>query len=121
MMTQQGLGTTTELVAPNIAVKWNPLATAPELLGTVDFGIEKIVSRDGSDPLYVVERTFVSTMTADIASILAEDYSVINPATGEQTTEPGWKLMAMIKAVVDRRLELASAPPAMPQQLEETD
>jgi hypothetical protein len=115
MITKQGLGTTTELVAPNITVKWNPTAQAASLLGSVDFGIEEIVSRDDSDPVFVVSRQFVSTISADIGEILAEDYVIEDPATGEQVTEPGWKLMAMIKAVVDRRLQLAGAgAPAQP-------
>ncbi len=109
MITKQGLGTTTELVAPNIAVKWNPTAINAEQLGTVDFAIEQIVTRDGSDPLFVVSRDFVSVINAPISELLAEDYSVINPETGEETVEPGWKLMALIKAVVDRRLQLVGA------------
>lgn len=115
MIIQKGLGTTTELVAPNIAVKWNPVAVTPEQMGTVDFGVEKIVSRDDSDPLFLVERGFVSTMTADIASILDGDYTITNPSTGEQITEPGWKLMAMIKAATDRQLLLAGAVPFAPE------
>jgi len=112
MITQQGLGTTTELVAPNIHVRWNPTAQVAAQLGSVDFGIEEIVSRDGSDPVYLVSRAFVSTISADIGEILAEEYSITDPETGEASTEPGWKLMAMIKAVVDRRLQLAGQPAA---------
>lgn len=118
MITKQALGTTTELVAPNIAVKWNPSAVTAEQLGTVDFAIEQIVTRDGSEPLFVVSREFVSVINAPIADLLAEDYAITDPATGDQTVEPGWKLMAMIKAVVDRRLQLAGAgagAPAMPE------
>ncbi|KRG45383.1 hypothetical protein ARC20_07620 [Stenotrophomonas panacihumi] len=119
MITMQGLGTTTELVAPNIAVKWNPTAATAEQLGTVDFAIEKIVTRDGSDPLFVVSRDFVSVISAQIADLLAADYTVTDPATGEQAVEPGWKLMAMIKAVVDHRLQLAGAEEALPQVAED--
>ena len=116
MITKQALGTTTELVAPNINVKCNPLAQSVEQLGTVDFGIEQIVTRDGSDPVFVVSRDFVSVINADIGGILAEDYTIVDPKTGATSVEPGWKLMALIKAVVDRRLELAGAGPVAPPQ-----
>jgi len=109
MIIQQGLGTTTELVAPNIAINWNPTALNAEQLGTVNFSIEQIVTRDGSDPLFVVARDFVSVINAPISELLAEDYTIIDPETGGESSEPGWKLMALIKAVVDRRLQLAGA------------
>ncbi len=87
-------GTKVEAVAPRIAIDWNPYTND----GPVAFHFEKLTTQsDGT----VLERTFMGVLPARISELLDRNYEVTNPITGDVTTEPGWKLMAMIKAATD--------------------
>lgn len=102
-------GTKVEAIAPRIGIDWSPYTND----GPVTFHFEKITTQsDGT----VLERTFLGVLPARISELLARDYTVKHPVTGEETVEPGWKLMAMIKAATDAVFE-ASAPPALPPPL----
>lgn len=46
-------------------------------------------------------RAFERTARQDIVDLIGGDYTITHPVTGEQLVEPGWKLMAMIKAATD--------------------
>ncbi|WP_411851590.1 hypothetical protein ACLB90_03190 [Stenotrophomonas sp. LGBM10] len=102
-------GTKVEAIAPRIGIDWSPYTND----GPVTFHFEKIPTQsDGT----VLERTFLGRLPARISELLAGDYTVKHPVTGEETVEPGWKLMAMIKAATDAVFE-ASAPPRLPPPL----
>jgi len=87
-------GTKVEAIAPRIGIDWSPYTND----GPVTFHFEKITTQsDGA----VLERTFLGVLPARISELLARDYTVKHPVTGEESVEPGWKLMAMIKAATD--------------------
>ncbi len=86
--------TRVEAIAPRIVIDWNPYTND----GPVSFHYEKLTTQaDGT----VLERTFLGVLPAQISSLLAQSYTITHPVTGEETDEPGWKLMAMIKAATD--------------------
>ncbi|MBH1548749.1 MAG: hypothetical protein ACN6PQ_02120 [Stenotrophomonas indicatrix] len=96
-------GTRVEAIAPRIGIDWNPYTND----GPVTFHFEKLTTQaDGT----VLERTFLGVLPAKISDLLAKSYVITNPLTGEKSTEPGWKLMAMIKAATDA-VYLASLQP----------
>lgn len=96
-------GTRVEAIAPRIGIDWNPYTND----GPVTFHFEKLTTQaDGT----VLERTFLGVLPARISDLLAKTYVVTNPLTGEESTEAGWKLMAMIKAATDA-VYLASLQP----------
>lgn len=96
-------GTRVEAIAPRIGIDWNPYTND----GPVTFHCEKLTTQaDGT----VLERTFLGVLPAKISDLLAKTYVITNPLTGEESTEPGWKLMAMIKAATDA-VYLASLQP----------
>lgn len=100
-------GTRVEAVAPRITIDWNPYTND----GPVSFHFEKLTTQaDGT----VLERTFLGVLPAQISALLAVTYTITNPATGEQSQEPGWKLMAMIKAATDVVYAAASQPVTPP-------
>lgn len=87
-------GTKVEAVAPRIGIDWDPYTND----GTVTFYFDKLTTQaDGT----VLERTFLGVLPAQIGGVLAATYTITDPLTGAQTVEPGWKLMAMIKAATD--------------------
>lgn len=87
-------GTRVEAIAPRIVIDWNPYTND----GPVTFHFEKLTTQvDGT----VLERTFLGVLPATISELLAKTYTITHPVTGEESLEPGWKLMAMIKAATD--------------------
>lgn len=99
-------GTRVEAIAPRIVIDWNPYTND----GPVTFHYEKLTTQgDGT----VLERTFLGVLPAQISTLLAATYAIIDPTTGEELAEPGWKLMAMIKAATDA-VYRASQKPAVP-------
>lgn len=100
-------GTRVEAIAPRIVIDWNPYTND----GPVTFHYEKLTTQgDGT----VLERTFLGVLPAQISTLLASTYTIIDPATGEELAEPGWKLMAMIKAATDTVYEAATRPATQP-------
>ncbi|MBH1831006.1 hypothetical protein I5W42_05945 [Stenotrophomonas maltophilia] len=98
-------GTRVEAIAPRIGIDWNPYTND----GPVTFHFEKLTTQaDGT----VLERTFLGVLPAKISDLLAKTYVITNPLTGEESTEPGWKLMAMIKAATDAVYLASLQPPA---------
>jgi hypothetical protein len=87
-------GTRVEAIAPRIAIDWNPYTND----GLVTFHFERLTKQEDGT---VLERTFLGVLPAKISELLASVYTINNPLTGEETQEPGWKLMAMIKAATD--------------------
>lgn len=99
-------GTTVEAIAPRIVMDWNPYTDD----GPVTFHFERLTRQsDGT----VVERTFLGVLPAKISELMKREYTVTNPETGNQVQEPGWKLMALVKAATDAVFEQSQAP-AMP-------
>lgn len=47
------------------------------------------------------ERTFLGVLPAQIGGVLAATCMITDLLTGAETVEPGWKLMAMIKAATE--------------------
>jgi hypothetical protein len=98
-------GTQVEAVAPRITIDWNPSTND----GPVAFSFEQLTTKtDGT----VLERGFMGILPAKISDLLAQDYEITHPVTGEVIVEPGWKLMAMIKAATDSVWEATN--PAAP-------
>ncbi len=96
-------GTRVEAIAPRIGIDWNPYTND----GPVTFHFEKLTTQaDGT----VLERTFLGVLPAKISDLLAKTYVIASPVSGEESIEPGWKLMAMIKAATDA-VYLASLQP----------
>lgn len=96
-------GTRVEAIAPRIVIDWNPYTND----GPVTFHYEKLTTKDDGT---VLERTFLGVLPAQISALLAENYTITDPFTGEATEEPGWKLMAMIKAATEVVYEAAGQP-----------
>ncbi|WP_157804671.1 hypothetical protein [Stenotrophomonas maltophilia] len=107
-------GTRVEAIAPRIGIDWNPYTND----GPVTFHFEKLTTQaDGT----VLERTFLGVLPAKISDLLAMTYVITNPLTGEESTEPGWKLMAMIKAATDAVYLASLQPPSGAAQLPPVD
>lgn len=54
------------------------------------------------------------TVRQDIAGLIGGQYAITDPFTGEQLTEPGWKLMALIKAATERVWEAEAIDTNLP-------
>lgn len=100
-------GTRVEAIAPRITIDWNPYTND----GPVSFNFERVTKQDDGT---VLERTFLGVLPAKISDLLASVYTITNPLTGEESQEPGWKLMAMIKAATDAVYEAAIQPADAP-------
>lgn len=85
-----------EMFATRIDVQWDFRTNT----GPVLFHYER-VDWDRETKM-VNTRNFERTIRQDITGLIAGDYAITHPVTGEQLTEPGWKLMAMIKAATER-------------------
>ncbi len=96
-----------EMFATRIDVQWDFRTNT----GPVLFQFER-VDWDRETGL-VNTRGYERTIRHDIAGLIGGEYAITDPFTGEELVEPGWKLMAMIKAateVVYERSE-ATVPP----------
>jgi len=112
-------GTRVEAIAPRIVIDWNPYTND----GPVTFHYEKLTSQaDGT----ILERTFLGVLPAQISTLLGASYTIIDPTTGEELAEPGWKLMAMIKAATDAvyastlEAPVPGTAPAVPRDADST-
>lgn len=85
-----------EMFATRIDVQWDFRTNT----GPVLFHFER-VDWDRSTHMVNV-RTYERTVRQDITGLINGQYTITDPFTGEQLTEPGWKLMALIKAATER-------------------
>ncbi len=99
-----------EMFATRIDVQWDFKTNT----GPVLFHYER-VDWDRETKM-VNARNFERTIRQDITRLIGGDYTITHPVTGEQMTEPGWKLMAMIKAATEGVWDEAAAikPIVMP-------
>ena len=100
-----------EMLATRIEVQWDFRNNT----GPVLFYFDRV---DWDGESYVNERRYHSTVRADISRLIQDTYTIRHPVTGEEITEPAWKLMAMIKAATERAWQDATSPPAPPAEEE---
>lgn len=93
-----------EMLATRIEVQWDFRTNT----GPVLFFFDRV---DWDREAYVNERHYHSTVRADISRLIQGTYTFQHPVTGEEITEPAWKLMAMIKAATERAWQDANTPP----------
>jgi hypothetical protein len=96
-----------EMFATRIDVQWDFKTNT----GPVLFHYER-VDWDRETKM-VNTRNFERTIRQDITGLIDGEYAITHPVTGEQLTEPGWKLMAMIKAATERVWDDETAPPSI--------
>ncbi|WP_282258483.1 hypothetical protein [Stenotrophomonas sp. PS02301] len=85
-----------EMFATRIDVQWDFRTNT----GPVLFHFER-VDWDRSTGL-INTRGYERTIRHDIAGLIGAEYTITDPFTGEGLVEPGWKLMAMIKAATEQ-------------------
>ncbi len=93
-----------ELFATRIDVQWDFRTNT----GPVLFHFERVDWDRKTKMLNT--RAFERTVRDDIAGLIGGQYTITDPVTGETLVEPGWKLMAMIKAATERVWDAATAP-----------
>jgi len=93
-----------EMFATRIDVQWDFRTNT----GPVLFHFER-VDWDRETGM-VNTRGYERTIRHDIAGLIGGQYAIIDPFTGEELVEPGWKLMAMIKAATERVWDAETAP-----------
>ncbi len=98
-----------EALAPRIEIQWNPRDNS----GSVLFNFEKF-DRRISD-WYVNSRTWMGTLNASIDDIVVDTYTYTDPLTGDTKTVSGAEVMAIVKAVTDKRWALSLPPEPSPQ------
>lgn len=85
-----------EALATRIEVQWDFRTND----GPVLFYFDRV---DWSPALnHVYSREYDRTLRVQIKDLLQGEYAITDPGTGTQLLEPGWKLMALIKAATDR-------------------
>lgn len=104
---------TVEALATRIEVQWD--------FRTNDGPVLFFFDRVDWDPAtnHVFSREYDRTLRLQIADLLDGVYAITDPVTGDEVLEPGWKLMALIKAATDRTWLNASVPAmsiAVPEQ-----
>lgn len=93
-----------EMFATRIDVQWDFRTNT----GPVLFHFERV---DWDRKTGIVNtRRYERTIRHDVAGLIGGDYSITDPFTGEELVEPGWKLMAMIKAATERVWDAETAP-----------
>ncbi|WP_313426090.1 hypothetical protein [Stenotrophomonas rhizophila] len=100
-----------EVFATRIDVQWDFRTNT----GPVLFQFER-VDWDRETRL-VNTRGYDRTIRQEIRGLLGGEYTITDPFTGEVIVEPGWKLMALIKAATERVWDAE----AMPAVQETTD
>ena len=96
LILSEGGNNAVEMFATRIDVQWDFRTNT----GPVLFHFER-VDWDRSTRM-VKARGYDRTVRQDIAGVIGGQYAITDPFTGEQLTEPGWKLMALIKAATER-------------------
>ncbi|MCU1123520.1 hypothetical protein ABK045_20130 [Stenotrophomonas pavanii] len=102
-----------ELFATRIDVQWDFRTNT----GPVLFHFERVDWDRETKMLNT--RAFERTVRDDIAGLIGGEYTITDPVTGDTLVEPGWKLMAMIKAATERVWDAATAlsPIVVPDEL----
>ncbi len=98
-----------EALAPRIEIQWEPRDNS----GAVLFHFERF-DRRISD-WYVNSRTWMGTLNASIGDIVVDTYTYTDPLTGDSKTVSGAEVMAIVKAVTDKRWTLSLPPEPSPQ------
>ncbi len=87
---------TVEALATRIEVQWDFRTND----GPVLFFFDRVDWNPAAN--HVNSREYDRTVGARIKDLVLGDYTITDPVTGEELVEPGWKLMALIKAATDR-------------------
>lgn len=103
-----------EALAPRIEILWEPRDNS----GSVMFQFEKF-DRRISD-WFVNSRSWMGTLNASLQDIYADTYTYTHPMTGEEKTVDGMDVLAIVKAVTDKRWEMSlnPVPPVAPEGTE---
>ncbi len=97
-----------EMFATRIDVQWDFRTNT----GPVLFHFERVDWDRSSGILNT--RSYERTIRHDIAGLIGGSYTITDPVTGEELAEPGWKLMAMIKAATERVWDQETTLPETP-------
>ena len=96
---------TVEMFATKIDIQWDFRNNT----GPVKFIFERV---DWNPQTKILnERTYDSTISADISTFLGKTYQVESPLDGSLIDVPGWLLMGAVKAVTKDVWETAHNPP----------
>ncbi|WP_312327945.1 hypothetical protein [Stenotrophomonas sp.] len=108
LVLSEGGNNAVEMFATRIDVQWDFKTNT----GPVLFHFER-VDWDRSTGL-INTRGYERTIRHDIVGLIGGEYAITNPYTGEALVEPGWKLMAMIKAATERTWDQGTVAPLTP-------
>lgn len=101
---------TVEMFATKIDIQWDFRNNT----GPVKFMFERVDWNPQTKMLN--ERTYDSTINADIGTLLGKTYQVESPLDGSLIDVPGWLLMSAIKAATKDVWETAHNPPTPPEE-----
>lgn len=93
-----------EALAPRIEIQWNPRDNS----GDVKFFFERFDYRPSD--WYVNERSYLGTLSVPMVGIMGDSYAYVHPVTGEEKSVDGPEVMAIVKAITDRRWQLSQQP-----------
>ncbi|WWW34090.1 hypothetical protein V8017_13210 [Stenotrophomonas rhizophila] len=96
LVLSEGGNNAVEMFATRIDVQWDFRTNT----GPVLFHFER-VDWDRETGM-VNTRGYDRTIRQEIRGLLGGEYTITDPFTGEVIVEPGWKLMALIKAATER-------------------
>ncbi|MGY8563296.1 hypothetical protein L0938_07750 [Paracidovorax citrulli] len=108
LILSEGGNNAVEIFATRIDVQWDFRTNT----GPVLFHFER-VDWDRSSGL-INARGYDRTIRHDIAGLIGGEYAITDPFTGDELVEPGWKLMAMIKAATERVWDQETTLPETP-------
>ena len=98
-----------EMFATKIDIQWDFRNNT----GPVKFMFERVDWNPQTKMLS--ERTYDSTINADIGTLLGKTYQVESPLDGSLIDVPGWLLMSAIKAATKDVWETAHNPQPLPE------
>lgn len=93
-----------EALAPRIEIQLEPRDNS----GTVKFFFERFDYRPSD--WFVNERSYLGTLSVPMAQIMADSYTYTDPLTGDEKTVTGPEVMAIVKAITDKRWTVANTP-----------
>lgn len=93
-----------EALAPRIEIQWEPRDNS----GAVKFFFERFDYRPSD--WYVNERSYLGTLSVPMAQIMADSYTYTSPTDGAEKTVTGPEVMAIVKAITDKRWTVANTP-----------
>ena len=100
---------TVEMFATKIDIQWDFRNNT----GPVKFMFERVDWNPQTKMLN--ERSYDSTINADISTFLGKTYQVESPLDGSLIDVPGWLLMGAVKAATKDVWETAHNPPTLPE------